>query len=114
MLYGPNTNLGHNSIIYMLESQIRYVTACVQAIFARRLKYVDVKSRVQAEFNEELRRRMQRSAWSGDCSSWYKTASGTNTNNWPGFTFAYRRRTREPDFGHYEVATDAGSREAVA
>jgi cation diffusion facilitator CzcD-associated flavoprotein CzcO len=114
MLYGPNTNLGHNSIIYMLESQIRYVTACVQAIFARRLKYVDVKSRVQAEFNEELRRRMQRSAWSGDCSSWYKTASGTNTNNWPGFTFAYRRRTREPDFGHYEVATDAGSNEAVA
>ena len=109
MLYGPNTNLGHNSIIYMLESQIRYVTRFVQAIEARRLRYVDVAGDVQAEFNVEVQRRIAGSIWSGDCMSWYKTASGKHTNNWPGFTFDYRRRTREPDFASYEIVAADGA-----
>jgi len=107
MLYGPNTNLGHNSIIYMLESQIRYVTRCVQAIDGRKLRFVDVASKVQSAFNAEVQRRIAGSIWSGDCTSWYKTASGKNVNNWPGFTFAYRRRTRAPDLADYEVAIDS-------
>jgi cation diffusion facilitator CzcD-associated flavoprotein CzcO len=109
MLYGPNTNLGHNSIIYMLESQIRYVTRCVQAIEARRLRYVDVAREAQTTFNAEVQRRIAGSIWSGDCTSWYKSASGKHTNNWPGFTFDYRRRTREPDFSDYEIVTEGAA-----
>jgi len=116
MLYGPNTNLGHNSIIYMLESQIRYVTRLVQEIEARKLRFVDVASKAQAAYNADVQRRIDGSIWSGDCTSWYKTASGKNTNNWPNFTFVYRRRTREPDFADYEIAADgaasSGAREA--
>jgi len=107
MLYGPNTNLGHNSIIYMLESQIRYVTRCVQAIDGRKVRFVDVASKVQSAFNAEVQRRIAGSIWSGDCDSWYKNAAGKHTNNWPDFTFVYRRRTRAPDFADYEVATDS-------
>jgi cation diffusion facilitator CzcD-associated flavoprotein CzcO len=106
MLYGPNTNLGHNSIIYMLESQFRYVLGCLRAIEARRLRYLDVAIEAQAAFNAEVQRRVSGSIWSGDCTSWYKTASGKNTNNWPDFTFVYRRRTREPDLADYETAAD--------
>jgi hypothetical protein len=49
---------------------------------------------------------MQGSIWSGDCSSWYKNAAGKHTNNWPGFTFAYRHLTRAPDLGDYEATAE--------
>lgn len=103
MLYGPNTNLGHNSIIYMLESQIRYALRCVQEIEARRLRFLDVVPEVQSDFNVEIQRRIRASIWADGCTSWYKTAAGKNTNNWPDFTFTYRRQTRAPNFADYEV-----------
>jgi cation diffusion facilitator CzcD-associated flavoprotein CzcO len=103
MLYGPNTNLGHNSIVYMLESQIRYVLACLKVLRSRELRFLDVRPEAQRGFNAKLQGTLQHSVWSGPCSSWYKTEEGRNTNNWPGFTFTYRRRTRAPRLAHYEA-----------
>lgn len=102
MLYGPNTNLGHNSILYMLESQFSYLIECLQAIERLGLRYLDVKLRVQERFNQRLQRVIRRSIWEQGCSSWYKTAAGKNTNNWPGFTFVYRRQTRRLALVDYE------------
>jgi cation diffusion facilitator CzcD-associated flavoprotein CzcO len=103
MLYGPNTNLGHNSIIYMLESQIRYAVRCVEELEARSLRFLDVMPKAQLDFNVEIQRRIRASIWADGCTSWYKTAAGKNTNNWPDFTFTYRRQTRTPNFADYEV-----------
>lgn len=93
MLYGPNTNLGHSSIVYMLESQIAYVLDAVRHL-AKGSRWLDVKPEVQGAFNTRIQRRIKRTVWDGACTSWYKTAEGKNTNNWPGYTFEYRRATR--------------------
>ncbi len=104
LLYGPNTNLGHSSIVFMLESQVRYVLGCVRALQQRRLRFLDVRADAQAAFNARLQRGLARSVWGAGCTSWYKTAEGKNTNNWPGFTFRYRQQTRAPRLEHYEAA----------
>ncbi|NKI18707.1 NAD(P)/FAD-dependent oxidoreductase [Spongiibacter sp. KMU-166] len=101
-LYGPNSNLGSGSIIYMLERQQRYIT---QLLVDRREKswdYLDVKSDCHEDFVEEIRERSEQSTFEGDCQSWYKTAEGVNTNNWVGSMFEYHRRTAKPEFAHYQ------------
>ncbi|WP_290524220.1 NAD(P)/FAD-dependent oxidoreductase [Alcanivorax sp.] len=103
MLYGPNTNLGHNSIIYMLESQIHYIRQCLAAMEDDGLKAVDVRAHIQSHFNEGIQRKIHDTVWDKGCHSWYKTASGKNTNNWPGFTFDYRRLTRQVNWSDYEL-----------
>ncbi|MEU6750316.1 NAD(P)/FAD-dependent oxidoreductase [Spirillospora sp. NPDC046719] len=101
LLYGPYTNLGHNSIIYMLESQFRYVLGCVEALRRHGLDWIDVKPDVQDAFTREMRERMRTTVWEAGCRSWYMTEDGRVVNNWPGFTFAYRNATRRPDPRHF-------------
>jgi cation diffusion facilitator CzcD-associated flavoprotein CzcO len=105
LIYGPNTNLGHNSIIYMLESQIQYVLGCVKAIHGDGLRWMEVRPDVQDAFNRDLQARMRTTIWDRGCTSWYRTADGKHVNNWPGFTFAYRRATRRPDLEDFRVST---------
>ncbi len=94
MLYGPNTNLGHTSIVYMIESQIKYVMAALSLLEAEQAASAEVRFDVQNSFNRGLQAQLSKRVWSADCRNWYKTDSGKNTNNWPGFTFAYRLATR--------------------
>ncbi|MBA9004725.1 flavin-containing monooxygenase [Thermomonospora cellulosilytica] len=103
LLYGPYTNLGHNSIIYMLESQIRYVVGCVRAMRRAGLTWIDVRPEVAEEFRRRMRRRMRETVWERGCHSWYQDAEGRVVNNWPGFTFAYRNATRRPDPRHFRA-----------
>ena len=102
LLYGPNTNLGHNSILYMLESQYAYVLGCLQALREQGLRYLDLRPTVQRHYNAELQRATHRTIWEQGCDSWYKTATGKHTNNWPGFTFTYRLMTRTPELADYD------------
>ena len=105
MLYGPNTNLGHNSIIFMIECQVNYIKRCIDALRTRDLAYLDVKQDAQKRFNEALQHDIDRSAWAGECSSWYKTADGKVTNNWSSYTVKYWWETRRPDFAEFnEIA----------
>jgi cation diffusion facilitator CzcD-associated flavoprotein CzcO len=94
MLTGPNTGLGHNSMIYMIESQIAYVADCLRTLRRLGARTMMPKHDVQRAFNERLLRKMQRSVWASGCHSWYLSESGKNTALWPGFTFTFRRRTR--------------------
>jgi cation diffusion facilitator CzcD-associated flavoprotein CzcO len=102
MLYGPNTNLGHNSIVFMLERQISYVLQCVQEMAAEGLASLDVRPDVMAAYNRAVQRRMRQTVWEAGCSSWYKTESGKVTNNWPTFTVEYWLATRHPHFPAFE------------
>lgn len=105
LLVGPNTGLGHNSMIYMIESQVQYVLDAIRTMRARGLRSVEVKPEVQDGYNQELHRRMGRTVWSTGCVSWYRTRSGKNTTLWPGFTFEFRRRTRRFRPTDYLVAS---------
>ena len=93
MMYGPNTNLGHNSIIFMLECQIAYVMDAIQWMLRDDLKSIELDADVMEAFNEGLQRDLASSAWAAAGDSWYKDA-GRVTNNWPYSTFEYWRRTR--------------------
>ena len=104
LLYGPNTNLGHNSILYMLESQFAYVLNCLNALQQQGLRYMDVKPQVQQRFNQHLQQVIRHSIWEQGCTSWYKNAAGKNTNNWPGFTFTYRQQTRHLELADYDCS----------
>jgi cation diffusion facilitator CzcD-associated flavoprotein CzcO len=103
MLYGPNTNLGGNSIIYMLEGQIGYVLGAIQALRAERLAWLDVRPEVQDAFNSWVQSASRTSVWETGCHNWYTTASGRNINNWPAYTFMYRYQVRRFDLAAYRV-----------
>ena len=101
MLYGPNTNLGHNSIVYMLESQIAHIARCMRKMAERPEATLEVPAEVQGRFNAALQRHMRRTVWASGCSSWYQTAEGHNPVNWPGFTLSYRWLTRRAGLKDY-------------
>ncbi len=103
MIAGPNTGLGHNSMIYMIESGVEYVLGAVRDILDLDLHSVEVKAEVQGAFNANLRRRMKGTVWSSGCKSWYLDKDGNNYTLWPGFTFAYRNLTRRFDIENYVV-----------
>lgn len=113
MLYGPNTNLGHSSIIYMLESQIAHVLRCMKAVHKARASTVEVDAQQHASFNGIVQERLRSTVWQG-CKSWYVDANGHNSTNWPGFTFGYRWLTRHSSLKAYrftrgEPVTAGGS-----
>ncbi|MGI8751511.1 MAG: flavin-containing monooxygenase [Acidimicrobiales bacterium] len=104
MLYGPNSNLGANSVIYMLETQIAYVRQALAALDRDGLAWIDVRPDVQAAHNRWLDATSERTTYRSGCHSWYTTASGRNTNNWPTFTFRYRGKLRRLDLGDFDVS----------
>jgi cation diffusion facilitator CzcD-associated flavoprotein CzcO len=103
MLYGPNTNLGHNSILVMIEAQVGYVIDAIRQLDARKLQRLDVKRAVMDTYNDWLRKDLAKSVWAADKQSWYKLADGTITNNWPHSTIRYRRLLRDAHLDAYEV-----------
>ena len=112
MLYGPNTNVGSGSIIYMLECQQRYLVQLIQAAERRQWDALEVRPEVQAAFSEEMQRRSADTTFTGNCQSWYKTADGRNTNNWVGQMREYRRRTAMPDMVAYRPVRLAATQSA--
>jgi cation diffusion facilitator CzcD-associated flavoprotein CzcO len=104
MLVGPNTGLGHNSVIYMIESQVHYVLEAIRSMRARGATSVEVRPEVQHRFNAELQQQLDGSVWSSGCESWYLDASGKNRTLWPGFTFRFRQATEEFRTEDYEMA----------
>jgi cation diffusion facilitator CzcD-associated flavoprotein CzcO len=104
LLYGPNTNLGHNSILFMMEAQFHYIVSCLSEVRRRGASSIEVRPDAFESFNRELQDRLSSSVWAAGCSNWYKTDGGRVTNNWPGFANEYWRATRRPDFGQYALA----------
>jgi cation diffusion facilitator CzcD-associated flavoprotein CzcO len=94
MLLGPNTGLGHNSMVFMIESQVELALRCVTAIRRRGARSAQVRADAQRAFNQALQRRLQRTIWASGCQSWYLNGEGRNVTTWPGFTFEFWARTR--------------------
>ncbi|MDP2310580.1 MAG: NAD(P)/FAD-dependent oxidoreductase [Pseudomonadota bacterium] len=104
LMIGPNLGLGHNSMIFMMESQFNYVIDAIRTLRRRRVRFMDVRADAQARHNAWLQKRLARSVWNtGGCRSWYLTKGGKNTTTWPGFTFEFFARTRRFDVERYEL-----------
>ena len=106
LLYGPNTNLGHNSIILMIESQLRLLVDAVRRLDSGEVTRLDVRPEVQARYNDWLQHRLGGTVFAGGCTSWYLTAGGRNTQNWPGSTIDFRRRLRRLDAEDFQPARE--------
>ena len=110
LVIGPNTGLGHNSMIHIIESQLSYIHDYVTTV--ARLGgqgALDVRPSAQQHWNADVQRRMARSVWmTGGCSSWYLSPSGRNATVWPGSTLTFRRATRRLDLTEYDVTPAGG------
>ncbi|KAL4804476.1 hypothetical protein BDV18DRAFT_143233 [Aspergillus unguis] len=108
MFYGPNTNLGHSSIILMIEAQSRYINAMVNKVLRARArgKTLAITPEVNAlrKFNQEIQETLARSSFAdANCNSWYKTDEGKITNNWSGTVVDYQRNLSELRWADYDV-----------
>jgi cation diffusion facilitator CzcD-associated flavoprotein CzcO len=107
LVIGPNTGLGHNSMIVMMEAQYRYIIGAIEHVRKTIVPALDVKPGVVRAFNAELQRRMRGTVWATGCSSWYQDADGKNVSLWPGFTFVFRMLTSRFDASKYVRAERA-------
>ncbi|MFI5299494.1 MAG: flavin-containing monooxygenase [Polyangiales bacterium] len=103
LLMGPNTGLGHNSMVFMIESQVAYVIDAIKTLIARGLRVLDVQRAAQQRFDDEVQARLTRTVWATGCQSWYLGENGRNSTTWPGFTFEYRARTKRFDAENYAL-----------
>ena len=102
MLVGPNTGLGHSSMVHMIESQVQYVIDALAAMRRDGIAAVEPLPEAQDAFNAGVRRRLADSVWqTGGCSSWYLDEHGDNTTLWPDYTFRFRKLTSSWDREHY-------------
>lgn len=105
LLGGPNTGLGHNSVVYMLEAQITYVLAALNTLQQTGMHSLEVKADVELSYNTKLQARLERTVWQqGGCESWYRDpVSGRNATLWPGFSWRFRAITRHFDVEAYHL-----------
>ena len=105
ILLGPNTGLGHNSVVLMIEAQVGYVMECLKLMRRKKIAVMEVRAESQQHFAANIRERMSHTVWqSGGCRSWYQDAkTGENTALWPGSVIHYRHRTRTVAAGEYDL-----------
>ncbi|MBM4023193.1 MAG: NAD(P)/FAD-dependent oxidoreductase, partial [Planctomycetes bacterium] len=112
LLMGPNSGLGHNSVLFIIEAQVRYILGCLEWLDRGRLPTVAVRPDVQRAWNDDLARRFRRtvwqsqgggSAWQLPCTSWYVNERGRNTTLWPGLSATYWLAMRRPRLADYAM-----------
>jgi cation diffusion facilitator CzcD-associated flavoprotein CzcO len=91
LLLGPNTGLGHSSMVLMIETQIEHVLHAVQTMQRREASTIEVRQRAYEEFNQDVDARMQGTVWSSGCASFYQDATGRNGVLWPDWTWRFRQ-----------------------
>jgi cation diffusion facilitator CzcD-associated flavoprotein CzcO len=100
-LVGPNTGLGHSSIVFMIEAQVRYVIDAIRRVESHGLRRLEVRPEAQDVFQQEIQSRLRATAWMSGCQSFYLSRNGKTYMMWPGTTVEYWRRTRRFDPAKY-------------
>jgi cation diffusion facilitator CzcD-associated flavoprotein CzcO len=116
---GPNTGLGHNSMVFMIEAQLNYLMDALETMERRGATTIEVREDAYRAYNAHLQERLERTVWNtGGCSSWYLDANGRNATIWPDFTWRFWQQTRRFDEAAYGLSNGAGQargpREAAA
>ncbi len=95
LITGPNTGLGHSSMVFMIEANVDYIMRCLAEMQRTGAAVMDVAAEAQEAYNAKLQARLQGTVWASGCSSWYQHSSGRITTLWPGFTFSFRQECRD-------------------
>jgi cation diffusion facilitator CzcD-associated flavoprotein CzcO len=103
MLVGPNTGLGHNSIIFMIETQVNYIVQALAALRQAGKTTLELEAAAQTADYVSVQQKMKGTVWSSGCHSWYQHADGRIDTLWPGFTWQYWLKTRRFDLAGYSV-----------
>jgi hypothetical protein len=104
MVTGPNTGLGHSSMIYMIESQLNLMIDSLKRLDAAGASTFEVRKPAQDACNERIQAELDRTVWRADhCKSWYLDKNGKNRILWPEWTYRYRRATRRFNPEEYVV-----------
>jgi cation diffusion facilitator CzcD-associated flavoprotein CzcO len=106
LLVGPNTGLGHSSMIFMIERQVDYVMQALGLLEDEDAAFVDVREDTHNRFVERVQTRLSGSVWQG-CNSWYVDENGRNFTIWPHFTWKYWLETRKLKRHEYDVVPAA-------
>jgi cation diffusion facilitator CzcD-associated flavoprotein CzcO len=102
MLAGPNTGIGHTSLVYMIEAQLPYIVDALRLMRERDIEVLEVRPDVQVAYNEEIQRKVAPTVWNtGGCKSWYLDKNGHNSTIWPDFTFKFAQRLKHFDVESY-------------
>ena len=110
LLLGPNTALGHSSVVFMIEAQISYVLEALRALDRHGVRALEVRRPAQDAYNAALQAQLDDTVWNtGGCRSWYRDENGRNFTLWPTHTFTFQRQTRRFDAEAYELRTAARS-----
>jgi cation diffusion facilitator CzcD-associated flavoprotein CzcO len=112
-LLGPNTGLGHSSMVYMIESQIAHVMDALRLMRERGAATIEVRAEAQDRYNAGLERRLQGTVWNTGCASWYLDRTGRNATIWPDWTWRFRRRTARLDPAEYALDAPVAVAHAV-
>jgi cation diffusion facilitator CzcD-associated flavoprotein CzcO len=102
LLMGPNTGLGHNSMIFMIEAQARYIVDAITRMRREKVASIEVRPEIEAAFRTEMSHRMKDTVWTSGCNSWYQAPDG-DVLLWPGFTFDYWWRTRTAKLSEFQT-----------
>ncbi|CAF1332237.1 unnamed protein product [Rotaria sordida] len=106
ILLGPNTVLGHSSVIIMIESQINYIAQAFLYMDQNNLRSIEIKEDIYEKFNKDLQLKLKRTVWQkGGCHAWYQDAKGNNTSLWPDFTWIYILLMKNFDYENYIFRT---------
>ena len=115
LMVGPNTGLGHNSIVLMIEAQVGHLLKALDALDAGGYATIEPRADVQATYNAGLQRQLSKTVWNrGGCSSWYLDEHGRNTTLWPTFTFTYKRQLASFRLSQYVVSPPVAKDERTA
>lgn len=106
MLVGPNSGLGHNSIVFMIEAQVDYILQCLRLMRERGATRIGVRHAVQRAFNQAIQHKLRDAVWSSGCQSWYLDADGVNRVLWPGSVAEYEKAMTKPELIDYEFTVD--------
>jgi cation diffusion facilitator CzcD-associated flavoprotein CzcO len=107
LLLGPNTGLGHTSVVFMIETQVQHVLSCLRLLSRQRASTIEARPEPTRRYNDGLQRRLRRAVWSaGGCRSWYLDDAGVTRAIWPGFSFEYWARTRRARRSDYAIGMD--------
>jgi cation diffusion facilitator CzcD-associated flavoprotein CzcO len=116
-MIGPNTGLGHNSMVFMIEAQLNYLLGALETMDRHGVSRIEVHQDAYDAYNAHLQARLQGTVWNtGGCSSWYLDANGRNSTIWPDFTWRFWHQTRRFDESAYVLGAlaRAGLPEPVA
>lgn len=106
MMYGPNSNLGHSSVIIMIEAQARYITCLLRKARQSNRPTIAVRPDAEAAYNQGIQEALKNTVWNSGCKSWYKNGQGHIFSLWPHTTTRFIREMRRAPLGEYRFYDD--------